>query len=416
MHKITISPVTRANGVGTITVMLQGNRVVQARSETCIFRGFEITLKARDPWDAPYFTQRICGICSSFHAPASCHAIGAAAKVKIPSNGILLRNIITGLDLLQNHIRHFYLLALRDWVSPPRGYPFTGGYTRDFRLSEAHTAMFHEHYWLGVDHARLAHEALALVGGKAPHNHGIIPGWVSLLPNDEVLRTLEERIGRLKSFIEEVYLPDVLILKGFYPDYLHIDQTSENYLSFGLFAKPNGGWHFPPGATLSGRKEPVDFRVIRESVAFSWFSGEGGEIGAEDTVPDISRPGAYTFVKAPRYNGFACEGGPLARDRLGTRDVKEADSVMARHEARAREHCTRPGFWRTGSARSDPESGSANASPYPAPAGGWASLTRCEARSCITSTSRAGAYGDIRSSPRPRGTSRPAMTRDDPVR
>ncbi len=317
--------------------MVQGNRVVQARSETAIFRGFEIILKGRDPWDAPYFTQRICGICSSFHALASCHAIEAAAKAKVPPNGILLRNVITGVDLLQNHIRHFYLLALWDWVTPPRGHPFAGGYTRDFRLSGAHTAMFHEHYWLGVDHARLAHEALALVGGKAPHNHGIIPGGVSMFPNDEVLRTLEERIGRLKSFIEEVYLPDVLTLKRFYPDYLHVGRTSENYLSFGLFPRPDGGWHFPPGAIVAAKKEAVDFRAIRESVAFSWFSGEGGKIGVEDTVPDMSRPGAYSFVKAPRYKGFACEGGPLARDALGTREAKEGNSVLARHEARARE-------------------------------------------------------------------------------
>lgn len=339
MHKVSISPITRANAVGAVTVMVDQGRVVEAYNEGTIFRGFELIMEGRDPLDAPYLTQRICGICSSAHGLAACLALEGIAGVKPPRNGILTRNLILGLDFLQNHIRHFYLLGLWDWVTPPDQHPFRGGHSRDLRLSQAETGKLQEHYWLGVEHARLAHETLALIGGKAPHNHGLIPGGASFMPVAEVKGELLLRIGKLKSFIEEVYLPDAFFLQEKYPDYRKIGRHSHHYLGFGLF--PRGGakgeYHFPPAAMLAGRKGGLNLDEIAEDHASAWYRGKGGSPFAEISQPDPSRQEAYSWIKAPRYGGFACEGGPLAREMLETNNGTGENSVMARILARSRE-------------------------------------------------------------------------------
>ncbi len=338
MHEITISPVTRANAVGAVTVMVEGGKVVQARSKGGIFRGFEMILKGRHPWDAPYLTQRICGICSSAHGIAACRALEAAAGAEIPANAVLLRNIIFGLDLLQNHLRHFYMLMLWDWVAPPPGRLFNGAYSADFRVSRRNTQKLHEHYWAAVEQARLAHEALTMLGGKAPHNHGLVPGGVTFYPCRETFLELRGRIAELGTFIEEVYLPDTLLLQDNYRDYLHLGGRDKSYLSFGLFQAAQGdSYQFEPGAVLRGRREEVDTSAVAEDIGCSWYSGRGGHPFEEEAEPHISGDRAYSWIKAPRYRGLPCEGGPLARARVSTPGKPAGSSVMERIVERSRE-------------------------------------------------------------------------------
>ena len=337
MHKVSISPVTRANSVGSVTAWVVNGKIVEAYSESSIFRGFEIMLEGRDPLDAPYFTQRICGICSSMHGLASCLALENLARVEIPPNAIRLRNIIVGLDLLQNHLRHFYMLLLWDWVKPPPGPLFQGAYTRDFRLSEEDTAALHEHYWQGVDNARIAHEALTILGGKTPHNHGLVPGGVSFFPQGNQLQELHKKIETLARFIDNVYIPDVELLQRSYPEYESLGGRLESYLSFGLFPLADSeGFHMSPGVMLKGKRKQLDLTLISESIAFSYFRGQGGSPMEEKTLPDMSNPDAYSFVKSPRYLGEPCEGGPLARRVLNQMETGK-NASLPRIFSRAKE-------------------------------------------------------------------------------
>lgn len=337
MHKVSISPVTRANAVGTATVYVEDGKVVAAESGASVFKGFEVIMEGRDPWDAPYLTQRICGICSSAHGLASCLALEAMAGVQPPPNGNLLRNIIFGLDLLQNHIRHFYMLGLWDWVAPPKGHPFTGGFTRGFRCSPRETEDFHEGYWLAAEHSRLAHEALTLLGGKVPHSHGIVPGGVTLFPETHIQDELRRRLKKIRYFLENRYIPDAQLLKSRYPDYLSLGVRETGFLSFGAFPLAReAGHHYPAGVDAGSRQENVDFDQIRESQEYSWFKGSGGEPWSEESVPEPNRKGAYSWVKAPRYRGHICEGGPLARQLMREKGPRRA-STMDRIVARSRE-------------------------------------------------------------------------------
>lgn len=50
---------------------------------------------------------------------------------------------------------------------------------------------------------------------------------------------------------------------------------------------------------------PVNEEKITEDVQYSWYkeSPKGRAPYTEDTVPDLEKKDAYSFVKAPRYDG-----------------------------------------------------------------------------------------------------------------
>ena len=82
--KIIINPVTRISGFMEIQADIENCRVVDAKTEGLLFRGFEKMLNGRNPFDAVYFTQRLCGICSTAHSMASTLALEDAMGV-VPS-------------------------------------------------------------------------------------------------------------------------------------------------------------------------------------------------------------------------------------------------------------------------------------------------------------------------------------------
>ena len=80
------------------------------------FRGIELVMQGRDPRDAWAFTQRICGVCTVVHAVASCRAVEDALDITIPPNANLIRNLVHGMQYVQDHVIHFYHLHALDWV------------------------------------------------------------------------------------------------------------------------------------------------------------------------------------------------------------------------------------------------------------------------------------------------------------
>ena len=74
--KITIEPVTRVEGHGKVTILLDdNNQVEQARFHVVEFRGFERFIQGRPYWEAPVLVQRLCGICPVSHHLAAAKAM-----------------------------------------------------------------------------------------------------------------------------------------------------------------------------------------------------------------------------------------------------------------------------------------------------------------------------------------------------
>ncbi len=84
--------------------------------------------------------------------------------------------------------------------------------------------------------------------------------------------------------------------------------------------------------------QPVDAGQITEHVRYSWYTDSDNDKNptVADTVAQYPKGDAYSWLKAPRYNGLPHECGPLARMTVSG-EYTNGISAMDRHLARARE-------------------------------------------------------------------------------
>ncbi|MHB9093645.1 MAG: nickel-dependent hydrogenase large subunit [Eubacteriales bacterium] len=334
--KIRISPVTRINGFWNVEVQVDSGIITDAWSSGIFFRGLEIILKGRDPRDAAYLTERICGICSTAHAVASSHAIEEALKINIPKNAVLLRNLSFGADLLQNHIRHFYLLTIPDFVKGPDRPPFVPRYEGGYRLSGPETDRIMENYRQHFELARMTHEMVTIFGGKAPHQHGIVPGGVTTPPTVDRIQKFMGMLNLVEAFVTDKLIPDLELLARKYEDYYRIGRGYGNLLAYGNFAIPEkpGEFVLPFGVYTGGKIGKFDQAKILEHIHKSWYIQDRPRNPKTGwTKPEPDKVGAYSWVKAPRYDGKPFESGPLSHlwmKGIYRRGTSTMDRLMAR--------------------------------------------------------------------------------------
>jgi hydrogenase large subunit len=356
--KIGIDPVTRIEGHLKAEVEVAGGKVVDAHVTGGMYRGFEQILIGRDPRDATQITQRICGVCPTAHATASALALDDAFGVELTDNGRIARNLILGANYLQSHILHFYHLAALDYCNGPDTAPFIPRYANnDMRLPKELNDVAVGQYLEALEIRKICHEMVALLGGKMPHVQGIVVGGSTEIPTREALNAYAERFKKVKQFVLEKYIPIVYLLAGPYGDLLKTGVGHKNLVSWGVFPLDNkGNTLLKSGVYTDGKDYAVDPAMIKEYVKYSWFDDSTTGLNPTEgkTLPNPNKPGAYSFIKAPRYNGKPHEGGPLARmwatnpelsatgqKELGVtrlRDIGDACfSILGRHVARAEE-------------------------------------------------------------------------------
>ena len=116
MARLVVDPVSRIEGHLRIEANLEGGKLTDAWSSGTMFRGIEMILQGRDPREAWIWAQRICGVCTMVHAIASVRAVEDALQIDVPENARLVRNLIAGSQMVQDHVIHFYHLHALDWV------------------------------------------------------------------------------------------------------------------------------------------------------------------------------------------------------------------------------------------------------------------------------------------------------------
>lgn len=85
--RIVVDPITRIEGHLRVEVIVDDKNVVtEAYSSSTLWRGIETILKGRDPRDAGFFTQRICGVCTYSHYKAGIMAVEDALGIEPPLN------------------------------------------------------------------------------------------------------------------------------------------------------------------------------------------------------------------------------------------------------------------------------------------------------------------------------------------
>jgi hydrogenase large subunit len=347
MTKIIIDPLTRIEGHLKIECTVENGVVKDARATGTLFRGLEIILRDRDPRDAQVITQRICGVCPQSHGIAAALSLDSAFGIadKIPDNGRIIRNLIHGAHVIQDHILHFYHLAALDYVDITdvakyegsdsqlnsvkdfinRGAlePFLPRYEGDYRLSPEVNQQAVAHYVKALEMRRIGHEAVAIFSGKVPHSVGVVPGGVTSVPTADNIMAYIWKIKILQDFINNVYIPDVLAVAGAYMDYTQIGVGCKNLLSYGSYdldgKSPDYSTRkrlFKQGTVGADLKVgALDTSKITEQVKHSWYEDATSDLHPSrgDTRPQYGKKDAYSWSKAPRYDGEVYEVGPLAR-------------------------------------------------------------------------------------------------------
>lgn len=336
--RITIDPVTRISGFLEINTEVEDSVVVNAKTGGLLYRGFEKMLKGRPPLDAIYFTERICGICSTAHSMCSTLALENALNVTVTLNDSYMRDLIHGFEFIHNRLRQFYYFTVPDFVKMPDVNPLSPQQYADFRIPENLSEKIINNYMANVEYSRLAHEGLATLGGKAPHNHGIFVGGVTVDIDSYKLSKVKSIIAKLKDFITNNMIDDMNIIAKYYPDYFEKGTSYPNFMSYGLFDKYNDPeiTFVKPGVMVKGQRYPFDPSKITENIQSTWFTSsmpteKPGTPDSEEV--NLSKPGAYTFIKAPRYEDLPMEVGALARLML-TGEYTRGNSCMDRNIAR----------------------------------------------------------------------------------
>jgi hydrogenase large subunit len=388
MARIVVDPVTRIEGHLRIEADVEGGAVTDAWSSGTMFRGIELILRGRDPREAWIWTQRICGVCTTVHALTSVRAVEDALGVEVPDNARIIRNIIAGTQYVQDHVIHFYHLHALDWVDVTLALKADPAKTSQLAESisewpkssrvyfkaiqdrvkalvqSGQLSLFSSGYWghpayhlppeanlLAVAHYIEALEFQrefirihAVLGGKNPHLQTYLVGGMATAvdPNEphapinlERITFLSEVAKTAQTFVEQVYVPDVLAVAGFYRDWFGRGEGLGNFLSYGEFPmRPiheTENYFLPRGAILNrdlSKVHPVDPAKVTEYVTHSWYEyGAGdssgkhpydGETNPKYTGPkppyehlDVSQK--YSWLKSPRYMDMPMEVGPLAR-------------------------------------------------------------------------------------------------------
>ncbi|HEX6829449.1 MAG TPA: nickel-dependent hydrogenase large subunit [Burkholderiales bacterium] len=320
MSTIVVDPITRIEGHLRIeTEVDAGGTITKAYSSGTMFRGLETILQGRDPRDAWAFTQRICGVCTVVHSMTSIRAVENALKYPIPTNARLIRNIMSGSQMVQDQVVHFYQLTSPDWMNVPSALAADPARTANLQRCMSDWPNNTESYFAGVkdalakfvnsgqlgifgnaywDHPGyklppemnlllFAHylEALnwqrevikihTIFGGRNPHPNfviGGVPCAISATPSSSGgmqqatgktavdaagLTLVGDMITKMRAFVDKVHVPDMLAMARFYPEWFQRGDGLGNFLTFG---------DYPEVDNTDGTDDPEKFFIPRRAI------------------------------------------------------------------------------------------------------------------------------------------------------
>ncbi len=173
LKRVVIEPVTRVEGHGKVTLLLDGNnRVHQARFHIVEFRGFEKFIQGRPYWEVPVLVQRLCGICPVSHNLAASKALDMIVGATLTPTAEKLRRLMHLGQILQSHALHFFYLASPDLLF---GFDSEAGRRNVVGVAAAYPEIARQ----GVALRKYGQEVIRLASGKRVHGTGAVPGGMN---------------------------------------------------------------------------------------------------------------------------------------------------------------------------------------------------------------------------------------------
>ncbi len=193
LKRITIEPVTRVEGHGKVSLLLDDqNNVKQARLHIVEFRGFERFIIGRPYWEVPVLVQRLCGICPVSHHLAAAKAMDIIAGVdELTPTAEKIRRLMHYGQMFQSHALHFFHLCSPDLLF---------GFDADpaIRNVIGVAQKFPELAVQGVMMRKYGQEIIKATAGKKIHGTGAIPGGVnknlSIEERDFLLKDIDQMV------------------------------------------------------------------------------------------------------------------------------------------------------------------------------------------------------------------------------
>ena len=199
--RIVIEPVTRVEGHGKVTILLDDeNRVEQARLHIVEFRGFERFIQGRPYWEIPVTVQRLCGICPVSHHLAAAKAMDwIVGGENLTPTAEKMRRLMHHGQFLQSHALHFFHLASPDLL-------FGFGADVSKRHVFAVAAEYPELATQGVMLRKYGQEVIKATAGKKIHGTGAIPGGInknlSIEERDVFLKDIDQIVEWSKGAVK----------------------------------------------------------------------------------------------------------------------------------------------------------------------------------------------------------------------
>ena len=343
--RVIIDPITRIEGHLRIEVEVDENNVIQnAFSSSTLWRGLETIVKNRDPRDAGFLMQRICGVCTYSHYRAGIEAVEDALGITPPLNAKLVRSLMNQALFMHDHVVHFYHLHGLDWVDivsalsadPAKAakeafkytkYPIATGendliLTRDrvkafvdkgqlgpfanaywgnesFKFTPEQNLIALSHYLKALEVQRTAAQLLAIFGGKQPHPQSLTVGGVTCIMDLLDPSRMGEYLTKYKvvaNFIEHAYMADIKMAAKAYATEPSVTKQAGtmNFMAHDLIQLNKNEHLFSRGVILNGdlsKVHPINEDLITEEATHSWYADD------EPLHP-------YDGKTNPNYTGF----------------------------------------------------------------------------------------------------------------
>ncbi|AJC90610.1 nickel-dependent hydrogenase large subunit [Campylobacter subantarcticus] len=324
--RIIIDPLTRIEGHLRVEVVVDENNVIkEAYSGSTLWRGLETIVKGRDPRDAGFLTQRICGVCTFSHYRAGIIAVENALGITPPLNAILTRTLMNAALYMHDHPVHFYQLhgldfvdvvsalsadvkkasdeafkytdmpyatgadkllevqkRLKTFVDKGNLGPFANAYYghATYRFTPEQNLIALSHYLECLRIQRVIAQAMAIFGAKNPHPQSLTVGGVTCimdLLNPSRMAEYMTKFQEVADFINRAYYPDLIMAAKAYSKEASVlnDVGVNNFYTEREFQVSSDEWLFEGGIIRNGdlsKVEEVDEAKITEEATKSWYA------------------------------------------------------------------------------------------------------------------------------------------------
>jgi hydrogenase large subunit len=285
-------------------------------------------------------------------------AVENALGITIPDNARIVRNLLEGIQFVQDHVMHFYHLHALDWVDVvsalsadatatsnlqksisdwPNNSPayfqgvrdrlqafvnsgqlgiFANGYWGHpaYKLPAEGNLLAVAHYLEALDWQREVIKMHAILGGKNPHPQTYLVGGIAIPVDPSSQEAINPaKIAQFRAiatqaldFVTKVYVPDLLLIASFYKEWASLGRGVGNFLAYGDFPTDNSNnpaalW-LPRGVVLNKNltvpPQTLSQSRIGEYVTRSWYNYAGGDANPKHPSSGETQPN-YTGPTPP---------------------------------------------------------------------------------------------------------------------